>query len=128
MLALVRSSGNDCKRPAVLELLAKRTIIGYFPEEKLAEMREKCVELSVRYDTAPAVIADLWAKYQKHLNIVPTRNLERERLDSQALAARDPTDVAFLQARHIVGPRWPPKFPHLWPPQIPPPLSTRSGA
>jgi len=28
----------------------------------------------------------------------------------------------------LQSPRWPPKFPHLWPPQIPPPLSTRSGA
>jgi len=103
ILALVRRKSNDRKRPAVLELLAKRTIIGYFPQEKLLEVHEKCVELSTRYGVALEVITDLWAKYQKHLKIVPTQNLERERLDSQTLAARDPTDVPFLQARHIVG-------------------------
>lgn len=103
ILALVRRKNDDRKRPAVLELLAKRTIIGYFPQEKLLEVQEKCSELSSRYGVALEVVTDLWAKYQKHLRIVPTRNLERERLDSQTLAARDPTDVPFLQARHIVG-------------------------
>lgn len=103
ILALVRRKDGDRKRPAVLELLAKRTIIGYFPQEKLPEVHEKCVELSTRYGVALEVVLDLWAKYQKHLTIVPTLELERERLDSQTLAARDATDVPFLQARHIVG-------------------------
>jgi predicted nucleic acid-binding protein len=103
ILALVRRAENDRKRPAVLELLAKRTIIGYFPREKLTEVHEKCLELSSRYGIAPNVVTDLWLKYQKHLKVVPTLDLERERVDSQTLAARDPTDLPFLQARHIVG-------------------------
>lgn len=103
ILALVRRVENDRKRPAVLELLAKRTIIGYFPREKLAEVHEKCLELSTRYGVAPNVVTNLWVNYQKHLKIVPTLDLERERLDSQTLAARDPTDLPFVQARHIVG-------------------------
>lgn len=103
MLAIVRSSSNERKRPAVLELLAKRTIIGYFPQEKLPEVEEKCMELCARYGVPREVVRKLWADYRKHLNVVPTHRLEVERLDAQVLAARDPTDVAFLQARHIVG-------------------------
>lgn len=103
MLAIVRSTANERKRPAVLELLAKRTIIGYFPQEKLAEVEEKCQELCARYGVAPQLVQKLWADYRQHMNIVPTHRLEVERLDAQTLAARDPTDVAFLQARHIVG-------------------------
>lgn len=103
ILALTRAKAGDRKRPAVLELLAKRTVIGYFPQEKLIEMQEKCVALSDRYGVPLEVVTELWKKYQKHLNVVPTLNLERERMDSQKLATRDPTDVPFVQARHIVG-------------------------
>ena len=103
ILALTRAKAGDRKRPAVLELLAKRTVIGYFPEEKLIEMQEKCATLSSRYGVPLETVTELWKKYQKHLNVVPTLNLERERIDSQNLAARDPTDVPFVQARHIVG-------------------------
>lgn len=103
ILALVRKADNGRMRPAILELLAKRTIIGYFPREKLGEVHEKCLELSSRYEIAPKVVTDLWVNYQKHLKIVPTLALERKRPDSQTLAARDPTDLPFLQACHIVG-------------------------
>lgn len=103
ILALVRTTSENRKRPAVLELLAKRTIVGYFPQEKLVEVQEKCSELSERYGVEPRLVADLWAKYRMHLNIVPTQDLERERPDSETLAARDPTDMPFVQARHIVG-------------------------
>ena len=103
ILALTRAEGGNRKRPAVLELLAKRTVIGYFPQEKLIEMQEKCAALSNRYGVPLGVVTELWEKYQKHLNVVPTLNLERERMDSQKLAARDPSDVPFVQARHIVG-------------------------
>jgi predicted nucleic acid-binding protein len=103
ILALTRAKAGERKRPAVLELLAKRTVIGYFPQERLIEMHKQCVVLSDRYGVPLEVVTELWKKYQKHLNIVPTRHLERERLDSQKLAARDPTDVPFVQARHIVG-------------------------
>lgn len=103
ILALTRAKADDRKRPAVLELLAKRTVIGYFPQEKRAEMQEKCAALSRRYGVPIEVVTELWKQYQKHLNIVPTQSLELERSDSQRLAARDPTDVPFVQARHIVG-------------------------
>lgn len=103
ILFLTKARAGERKRPAVLELLAKRTVIGYFPQEKLIEMHEQCAALSGRYGVPLGVVTELWKKYQKHLNIVPTRHLERERPDSLKLAARDPTDVPFVQARHIVG-------------------------
>lgn len=104
LLAIVRAGRRaGRKRPAILELLAKRTLIGYFPQERIAEVHAKCVELSTRYSVPVDEVTTLWVEYQKHLNIVSTHNLERERLDTRTLAARDESDVPFVQARHIVG-------------------------
>lgn len=103
LLAILRKKNVGPRRPAIMELLAKRTIIGYFPHEKLGEVSEKCHELSERYGIPLSGVLALWQQYQEHLIIVPTHDLERERADSQALALRDPTDLPFVQARHIVG-------------------------
>lgn len=103
LIAVLRKDSTGRRRPAALELLAKRTFVGYFPQEKLSEMEEKCREISNRYKIPLPEVEALWKKYRAHLHIVPTRDLERERADSMALTARDPTDVAFVQARHIVG-------------------------
>jgi len=103
LIAVLRKDRTGRRRPATLELLAKRTFVGYFPQEKLPEMEAKCREISTRYEIPLPQVEALWKKYQAHLHIVPTRYLERERADSMALTARDPTDVAFVQARHIVG-------------------------
>jgi 2-polyprenyl-3-methyl-5-hydroxy-6-metoxy-1,4-benzoquinol methylase len=42
--------------------------------------------------------------------------------------ARNYENPFHVRELHGAEPRWPPKFPQLWPRQIPPPLSTRSGA
>lgn len=103
IIAILRKNSTGRRRPATLELLAKRTLVGYFPAEKLPEMHEKCVEISTRYKIPLPQVLKIWEKYQSHLHLVPTRELERERADIKQLASRDPSDVAFLQARHIVG-------------------------
>jgi predicted nucleic acid-binding protein len=103
LLAILRKQSVGKRRPAIMELLAKGTLIGYFPHEKLQEVHEKCIEISERYSIKLPDVLALWKKYQQHLRIVPTGDLELERSDSQALATRDPTDLPFVQARHIVG-------------------------
>lgn len=103
MLAILRKQRLGPQRPAAMELFAKRILVGYFPHEMLGEVHAKCVEISGRYKIALPEVLALWEKYRRHLVIVPTRDLERERTDSKALALRDPTDLPFVQARHIVG-------------------------
>jgi adenosylhomocysteine nucleosidase len=45
------------------------------------------------------------------------------RLGKVAAAATAATLIERFDVTHIVfTPRWPVKFPHLWPPQIPPPI------
>jgi hypothetical protein len=103
LYAMLRKERVGHRRPAVMELLAKRTLIGYFPREKLPELHSKCVELSDRYGLPLADVVALRNEYERHLVLVPTMDLERERADSQAIALRDPTDLTLAQARHIVG-------------------------
>lgn len=103
LICLAKTHGSEHRRPAIYELAGKRTLIAYFPLEKLSEVEEKCREISERYDFPLHVVKNYWAKYLQRLHLVPTYDLERDRPDVQALAARDPTDVPFLQARHLVG-------------------------
>src|SRR4051794_37838851 len=49
IVSVTRTKARDSKRAPVLELLAKLSVIGYFPQEKLVEMQEKCFALSDRY-------------------------------------------------------------------------------
>ena len=103
LLTLLKTNGQEHRRPAIFELLAKKTLVGYFPLEKLDEVHAKCVEMSRRYSISLDLLKSLWEKYRQHLYFVRTSDLERERADSLKLASRDPTDVPFVQALHIVG-------------------------
>lgn len=100
---MLRYKPGDRRRPAIFELLAKRTIIGFFPIDKVREVEDKCLEMAERYGVHPRTILELWEQYKKVLRFVPTAAIALKRLDVQTLAARDPTDLAFLQARHAVG-------------------------
>lgn len=100
---MLRHKPGDRRRPAIFELLAKRTIIGFFPIEKLKEVEEKCYEMAERYGVDPRESFNLWDQYKKVLRLIPTGAIALDRIDVQTLAVRDPTDLAFLQARHAVG-------------------------
>jgi predicted nucleic acid-binding protein len=103
VLAILRKQAVGARRPAIMELLAKGVLIGFFPAEKVQEVEEKCREFSKRYGIPLSDLLEQWSKYREVLILVPTRDLELNRKDSRALAIRDPTDLPFLQARHIVG-------------------------
>jgi predicted nucleic acid-binding protein len=104
LLAKVRAKGQGAAgRPAVAELLAKRTLVGYFPQENIREIEEKCRELAARYGVPPEEVLAFWCEYQNHLHIVPAGDLELQRAGTQRLANRDPSDLAFLQAFHLTG-------------------------
>lgn len=103
LICLAKTRGSEHRRPAIYELAGKKTLVAYFPLEKTAEVEAKCVELSERYGIPLALLRDCWSKYLQRLHLVPTHHLELDHPDVRALADRDPTDVPFLQARHLVG-------------------------
>lgn len=88
-------------QPTVKELLASKTILGFFPHEALGEMDAKCVELSDRYDVPLQALLEQWKDYQRHLRIIPTTHIGKDLPELMML--RDANDAAFIQARTVVG-------------------------
>lgn len=103
LICLIKTNGQEHRRPAVYELVVKKTFVAYFPLEKLGEVEEKCRVISERYRLSLDLLMSYWSKYRQHLKLVTTDDLELKHSDTSTLAARDPSDVPFLQARHIVG-------------------------
>lgn len=103
LICLSKTNGEERRRPAIYELIAKKVFVAYFPLEKVGEVEEKCRTVSERYRLPPNVLLGYWTKYRQGLHLVPTSHLELEHADTLMLAERDPSDVPFLQARHVVG-------------------------
>lgn len=103
LICLCKTNGEEHRRPAIYELIAKKVFVAYFPREKVGEVEEKCRTVSERYGLPPDVLLSHWTKYRQRLHLVPTSHLELEHADTLMLAGRDPSDVPFLQARHVVG-------------------------
>ncbi|MHB1142764.1 MAG: PIN domain-containing protein [Sulfuricaulis sp.] len=103
LICLSKTKGRGHRRPAVYELVAKKTFVAYFPLEKVEEVEEKCMAISERYRLSSELILSYWSEYRRLLKLVTTADLELQHSDTLTLAARDPSDLPFLQARHIVG-------------------------
>ena len=45
LIYLIKTQGQEHRRPAVYELVAKKALIAYFPMEKLGEVEAKCLAI-----------------------------------------------------------------------------------
>ena len=97
---LARGRRDPEAKTALLELLTAKTVIGFFPRESLGEVEAKCDEIAKRYATPRDTLTALWAEYRRYLYVVPTAHLP---MRAECKVLRDPTDLPFVQARHLVG-------------------------
>src|SRR6266446_4836197 len=100
LLFLAKRRRDPAAKTALMELLAAKTVIAFFPQEALSEVEAKCDEIAQRYAIPRVTLTDLWAEYRRQIYVVPTTHLP---LRAECEALRDPTDLPFVQARHLVG-------------------------
>ncbi|MBI3803601.1 MAG: hypothetical protein HY282_07535 [Nitrospirae bacterium] len=89
-------------KTSFLELLEAGTIVGYFPEESIPELKAKIKELSDRYGFTLHHLNKLLDPFMHKLHICRV-GVFLPLLSDDLKILRDPNDAPFLRLRHYIG-------------------------